>query len=88
MHWAVIPLLVTAVSAAAVEPAAETAAAETDREGKCKKYIVLSRSKSSDSLSSLFQCSASFKLSNLTTKLVMRLTGRWEPATRPRSALT
>jgi len=34
MHWAVIPLLVTAVSAAAVEPAAETAAAETDREGK------------------------------------------------------
>jgi hypothetical protein len=34
MHWAVFPLLVTAVSAAAVEPAVETAAAETDREGK------------------------------------------------------
>lgn len=34
MHWAVIPLLVTAVSSAAVEPAVETAAAETDREGK------------------------------------------------------
>jgi len=32
MHWAVIPLLVTAVSAAAVEPAAESEAG--DREGK------------------------------------------------------
>ena len=37
MHWAVIPLLVTAVSAAAVDTAVEAAAAETDREGKCKK---------------------------------------------------
>jgi len=34
MHWAVIPLLVTAVSAAAVDTAVEPAAAEADREGK------------------------------------------------------
>ena len=41
MHWAVIPLLVTAVSAAAVDTAVDTAAeAGADREGKCKKYII------------------------------------------------
>ena len=39
MHWAVIPLLVTAVSAAAVDTAVE-AAGETDREGKRKKYKI------------------------------------------------
>jgi len=34
MHWAVIPLLVTAVSAAAVDTAVEAAEAGADREGK------------------------------------------------------
>ena len=38
MHWAVIPLLVTAVSAAAVDNV-ETAVAGSERDGKCKKYI-------------------------------------------------
>ena len=36
MHWAVIPLLVTAVSAAAVDTAVETAE-DSERDGKCKK---------------------------------------------------
>ena len=35
MHWSVVPFLVTAVAAAAVEEPTET-----DREGKCKKIIL------------------------------------------------
>ena len=38
MHWAVIPLLVTAVSAAAVDTEVET---EAKRDGKRKKYQIL-----------------------------------------------
>ena len=84
MHWAVIPLLVTAVSAAAVEPAAESEAG--DREGKRKKYESVLSSYSTF-IFFYFQCSASFKLSNSTTMPVMLLMGLWEPATRPLSVL-